>query len=370
MKVVFIAGTRPEAIKIAPVYLKFKESRIDTRLVSTGQHEKMLYQVFELFNITADYEFNAMLPGQDLSSLSCRLIKGLNEMISKEDFNYIFVQGDTTSAFLGALTGFYRQIPVCHIEAGLRTGNIYNPFPEEANRKLIGCITNMHFAPTKHAEQNLLKEGYPSSCIFTVGNTVIDALLWMQKNRHEEMEIKRQEYGVSEGKYILMTMHRRESWGKTMRGVLTAVRRYLLEHRDYRLVFPLHLNPVVRDAAGEIFKGVENAILTDPLDYFEFLSLMEGCHYIMTDSGGIQEEAPSFGKPTLVLREMTERPEAIEAGTACLAGTNPERIWDCMKRFEGDLYSKMSVAANPYGDGRASERILKTIEEDAGRKSG
>ncbi|MEG0584396.1 MAG: UDP-N-acetylglucosamine 2-epimerase (non-hydrolyzing) [Cetobacterium sp.] len=354
MKVGLIFGTRPEAIKMSPVYHELKNSGIDVKVLATGQHKEMLYQVLDLFGIKPDYDLEIMKQGQGLSELTSRLIMKVEEVIKKEKFDYILVQGDTTSAFVGAFVGFYNQIPVGHIEAGLRTGDIYSPFPEEANRKLIGNIAEIHFAPTDVNVNNLLSERYEAKKILKVGNTVIDALLWVKENKSSDLKKIQKKYGINDKKYILMTMHRRENWGKPMEDVLRGVRRYLEENQELHLVFPMHLNPTVRETVKKSLDGFERKTLIDPLEYLEFIAVMDGAHFVMTDSGGVQEEAPSLGKPTLVLRDTTERPEAIEAGTAKLIGTNTEEIYRYMKLLEGILYTEMSKANNPYGDGKAS----------------
>jgi len=363
MKVALIFGTRPEAIKMAPVYHKLKENNIDVKIVATGQHKEMLYQVLDLFEINPDYDVEIMKPGQDLSELTSRLIDKLDPIVKKEKFDYILVQGDTTSSFVGALVGFYNQIPVGHIEAGLRTGNMYSPFPEEANRKLIGSLAEIHFAPTEVTKCNLLNESYCHTKVMVTGNTVIDALYWVKDHKAGDIQEIKKKYDLQDKKYILMTMHRRENWGKPMRNTLKAVRRYLEERPDLHLVFPMHLNPLVREVVMEELNGIENKILIDPLEYLEFISVMDGCHYILTDSGGVQEEAPSLGKPTLVLRDTTERPEAIEGGTAKLIGTNTEDVYKYLKLLEGKLYDDMSKANNPYGDGKTSVRIVNYLKE-------
>lgn len=362
MKVALIFGTRPEAIKMAPVYHKLKKNRIDVTVVVTGQHKEMLYQVLDLFEIKPEYDLEIMKEGQGLSELTSRLIAKLDPIIKKEKFEYILVQGDTTSGLVGALVGFYNQIPVGHIEAGLRTGNIYSPFPEEANRKLIGNLSEIHFAATNINKENLLKENFSEDKILITGNTVIDALYWVKKNKFSDLEKIKEKYDLTNKKYILMTMHRRENWGDPMRNTLRAVRKYLLENKEYHLIFPMHLNPVVREIIYEELKDVENKTLIDPLGYLEFIALMDGSHYIMTDSGGVQEEAPSLGKPTLVLRDTTERPEAIAAGTAKLIGTDTEEVYKYMKLLEGNLYAKMAKSNNPYGDGKTSDRILNYLK--------
>lgn len=362
MKVVLIFGTRPEAIKMAPVYHELKKRGITTKVMVTGQHREMLYQVLELFEIKPDYDFQIMKEGQNLSELTSELIKKVNKVLTEERFDYILVQGDTTSAFVGALVGFYNKIFVGHIEAGLRTGDIYSPFPEEVNRKLIGNIVSIHFAPTETNVQNLLNEGYERKKILKVGNTVIDSLYWVKKNKAIDLEKIKEKYGIRNKKYILITMHRRENWGLPMEWVLQDVRKYLEENKELYLVFPMHLNPIVRKSVNKILEGFERKILINPLEYLEFIAIMDGAHYIMTDSGGVQEEAPSLGKPTLVLRHTTERPEAIKAGTTKLVGTERGKVYKYMKLLEGDLYEKMSRSNNPYGDGKTSEKIVEYLK--------
>lgn len=368
MKILLIFGTRPEAIKMAPVYHQLKNMNFDVKILSTGQHKEMLNQVLDLFKIKSDYDLKIMKQGQDLSELTSRLILKIDKIVKEEKYDYILVQGDTTSAFVGALVGYYNKIPVGHIEAGLRTGDIYSPFPEEANRKLIGNITKVHFAPTKNNVDNLIKEGYNPDSILEVGNTVIDALYWIKRNKISDLERIKEKYNLIDKRYILMTMHRRENWGKPMENVLLGVRKYLEENKDLFLVFPMHLNPLVRESINKILKGFERKLLLNPLEYLEFTALMDGSYYIMTDSGGIQEEAPSLGKPTLVLRDTTERPEAIEAGTAKLIGTSTENVYKYMKLLEGNLYKEMSQRNNPYGDGKTSEKIGKYLKKMEGEK--
>ncbi|MGL4865914.1 MAG: non-hydrolyzing UDP-N-acetylglucosamine 2-epimerase [Cetobacterium sp.] len=362
--IVLIFGTRPEAIKMAPVYHTLKNNGVDVKIISTGQHKEMLYQVLDLFEIKPDYELNIMKEGQGLSELTSKLIEKVENVIKKEEFDFILVQGDTTSAFVGALVGFYNKIPVGHIEAGLRTGDIYSPFPEEANRKLIGNISQINFAPTDTNVDNLLKEGYKKEKILKVGNTVIDALYWVKENKNSNLNEIRKKYNLKDKKYILMTMHRRENWGQPMINVLKGVKKYLEENKELYLVFPMHLNPSVRKIIKNELDSFERKILIEPLEYLEFISIMDGAHYIMTDSGGIQEEAPSLGKPTLVLRDTTERPEAIEAGTAKLIGTATNEIYKYMKLLEGELYEEMSKANNPYGDGKTSIKILNYLRKN------
>ena len=364
MKIGLVFGTRPEAIKIAHIYYELKKNNIDVKIIVTGQHKEMLYQVLDLFEIAPDYDLKIMKQGQGLAELTGRLILKLDEIMKKEKFDYVLVQGDTTSVLTGALSAFYNQIPVVHIEAGLRTGNIYSPFPEEANRKLVGAITDIHFAPTDINVENLLSEGYSKEKIFKVGNSVIDALYWVKQNKQKDLEEVKKKYGIENKKYILLTMHRRENWGKPMEETLKAVRDYLEKHEDLYLVFPMHLNPLVREVAYKVLDNFERKILIDPLEYLEFIAIMDGAHYIMTDSGGVQEEAPSLGKPTLVLRDTTERPEAIEAGTAKLIGTRYDEVIKYMELLEGEMYQKMSKADNPYGDGRTSEKIIRILKKN------
>ena len=344
MKVGLIFGTRPEGIKVAPVYHELKNQGIEVKAVVTGQHKEMLNQVLTLFNIVPDYNLEIMKHGQNLSELTGRLILKIDEIIKKERFSYVLVQGDTTSAFVGALVSFYNNIPIGHIEAGLRTGNIYSPFPEEANRKLIGNIADIHFAPTIVNVKNLLKENYSKEKILEVGNTVIDALKWVKSNKNNDIKEIQKKYGLQDKKY------------------LKAIKDYLNQRDDFYLVFPMHLNPLIREITNKILYDFDRKILLEPLEYLEFIAIMDKAHYIMTDSGGIQEEAPSLGKPVLVLRNTTERPEAIEAGTAKLVGTDYNNILKYMKLLEGNLYQEMAKSKNPYGDGNTSKRIVEYLK--------
>lgn len=368
MKVALVFGTRPEAIKMAPVYHELKKGGICVKVIVTGQHREMLYQVLNLFEIKPEYDLKIMKDNQGLAELTSRLIIKLDNVIKKEKFDYILVQGDTTSAFVGALVGYYNQISVGHIEAGLRTRNIYSPFPEEGNRKLIGNLSEINFAPTNINVKNLINEGYEKEKILLTGNTVIDALYWIKNNKSHDLVKIKEKYGINDKKYILMTMHRRENWGKPMENVLKGVRKYLEKNKELYLVFPMHMNSLVRDVVRRELDGFEKKILTEPLEYLEFVALMDNAHYIMTDSGGIQEEAPSLGKPTLILRETTERPEAIEAGTAKLIGTDTEEVYKYMKLLEGPLYEEMSKANNPYGDGKTSNKILLFLKSVISKK--
>ena len=361
MKIGLIFGTRPEAIKMAPIYKKLKEVGIEVVVITTAQHREMLDQMLRIFEMTSDYDLNIMIPNQSLSDLTKRLIQKIDEIFKKDTFDFIVVQGDTTSAFIGALVSFYYKVPVAHIEAGLRTNNMYDPFPEEINRRLISVLATVHFAPTQSAKKNLLKEGIDENRVIVTGNTVIDALLWVKNTKKNEMESVLQKYGLKDKTYILFTMHRRENWGEPIRKVLKAVKMYLKENSHVYLVYPVHPNPKVKDLVHSELKNIENAIVLNPLEYTEFLALMSKCLYIMTDSGGIQEEAATFNKPVLVLRNTTERLEAIEAGIAKLVGTDTECIYKNMKLLEGSMYQQMINKENPFGDGRASERIIEYL---------
>ncbi len=358
-KVALIFGTRPEAIKMAPIYLALRKEQIPLLVVVTGQHKEMLQQVTELFGIVSDYDLAVMKERQSLSQLTARMTESLEAIFEKEDIVFTCVQGDTTSAFIAALVAFYHKIPVGHVEAGLRTGDPYDPFPEEVNRRLVSVLSAYHYAPTAVARENLLREGVTDSRIHVTGNTVIDSLQWIVKNRKDDLAEKRRNLGIDNGDYILMTMHRRENWGKPLLEVIRAVEDIVKEHPEIRVVFPVHLNPVVRDTVFAELSGNPQVVLTDPMDYLTFLAAMEGARFLMTDSGGIQEEAPAIGKPALVLRRTTERPEAISAGTARLVGTSRSTVTtEALRLLESEeYYREMAEASNPFGDGLASHRI-------------
>ncbi len=362
-KVALIFGTRPEAVKMAPVFLALKNSPIRPVVIATAQHREMLDQVLSLFGIEADFDLNIMQERQSLAGLTSRLISKLEEIYSENVFDATLVQGDTTSTFAGALVSFYHKIPVGHVEAGLRTENVYDPFPEEINRRLNGVISSFHYPPTENAKNNLLKEGVPENKLLVTGNTVIDALLWVTENRSVLTSSFREALGVEEDEYILVTMHRRENWGEPMRQVMKAIKDILKEFPKMKVVFPVHLNPAVREVVYPELDKHDRIVLTDPLDYLPFVSLMEKARIILTDSGGIQEEAPALGKPTLVLRKTTERPEAIKAGTAKLVGTDRDFVFNETVKLlrDSDEYRRMANAKNPFGDGTASKRILKHL---------
>ncbi len=363
-----VFGTRPEGIKMAPIIKAIeKRPEIESIICITAQHREMLDQVLNLFDIQPDYDLNIFTPGQSLTEITTRAIKGLEEVILKEKPDVLLVQGDTTTVFAGALAAFYQKVKIGHVEAGLRSGNLYSPYPEEANRKLTGVLTNFHFAPTESNRQNLLKENYPDNIIFITGNTVIDALQYTVKENYlfENEILNRLDY--ENNRVILLTSHRRENIGEPMENIFSAVNDIVNKYEDVEVVFPMHLNPKVREIANGIMGENSRIHLIEPLEYEPFTNLMAKCHMVVTDSGGLQEEAPTLAKPVLVVREETERPEGVEAGTAKLVGTAYENIFENMDLLLKDNleYDKMAKAVNPYGDGKASERIvdilLKTV---------
>ena len=363
MKVMSIFGTRPEAIKMAPeVRELLKHPEIETKVCLTAQHREMLDQVVDLFQLPVDYDLDIMKQGQSLYDITDRVLLGLKEVLEKEKPDLVLVHGDTTTTFSATLSAFYQQIDVGHVEAGLRTGNMYSPFPEEANRRLTSVLTALHFAPTETARQNLLKENQKDDHIFTVGNSVIDALLATVKKDYvfEDKELQ----DIEEHKrIILVTTHRRENLGEPMRNVYRALRRLVETVPDTEVVFPVHRNPLVRQAVKEVLDGVPGIHLVDPMEYEPFTNLMARSAIILTDSGGIQEEAPSLGKPVLVLRDTTERPEAVASGTVKLVGTDEDKVYNTAYKLLTDekAYKEMAESINPYGDGHTSERIVQAI---------
>lgn len=366
MKLLFIFGTRPEAIKMAPLIKEFKKhtDKFITKVCITAQHREMLDQVLNFFNIKPDFDLNLMKPNQSLFDTSANGLKGLEKVLYEYEPDLIFVQGDTTTAFVGALAGFYRKIKVAHIEAGLRSKNKYSPFPEETNRVLVGHLADYHFAPTERAARNLRGEGIEKN-IWIVGNTVIDALfmtLEIIKDRDSEFK-KYFDYIDFNKKIILVTGHRRESFGEPFKEICLSLRE-IAERRDVEIVYPVHLNPNVRKPVFEILNGHKNIHLVEPLSYPNLVWLMNKSYLVLTDSGGIQEEAPSLGKPVLVMRDITERVEGIEAGTAKLIGTNKEKlVEEASYLLTNDKeYKRMARAVNPYGDGKSSNRILSIIK--------
>ncbi len=363
MKIMAIFGTRPEAIKMAPVVRELlKHPEIETKVCLTAQHREMLDQVVDLFQLPVDYDLDIMKQGQSLYDITDRVLLGLKEVLEKEKPDLVLVHGDTTTTFSATLAAFYQQIDVGHVEAGLRTGNMYSPFPEEANRRLTSVLTALHFAPTETARQNLLKENQKDDHIFTVGNSVIDALLATVKKDYvfEDKELQ----DIEEHKrIILVTTHRRENLGEPMRNVYRALRRLVETVPDTEVVFPVHRNPLVRQAVKEVLDGVPGIHLVDPMEYEPFTNLMARSAIILTDSGGIQEEAPSLGKPVLVLRDTTERPEAVASGTVKLVGTDEDKVYNTAYKLltDEEAYREMAESINPYGDGHTSERIVQAI---------
>ena len=364
LKVMTVFGTRPEAIKMAPVVLELsKQEEIQPIVAVTAQHCEMLDQVLNLFNLKPDFDLNIMSAGQTLFDITSRALLGLNEVLSETKPDIVLVHGDTTTTFAGALAAFYHQISVGHIEAGLRTGNKFSPYPEEMNRKLTGSLTDLHFAPTKTSQENLLRENIPAEKIFVTGNTVIDALHQTVKADFKFEDELLQKIDYRNKKIILLTTHRRENLGEPMRHTYKAIKKIVDEFADVEIIFPVHKNPKVREVVNEELGGIETVHLIDPLDYEPFANLMSRANLILTDSGGIQEEAPALGKPVIVLRDTTERPEAVEAGTVKLVGTGLDDVYNAAKLLLTDAkeYSKMSEACNPYGDGLAAKRIVQAL---------
>ena len=362
ISVAVILGTRPEAIKLAPV-IKQLNSLPNTKahLILTGQHREMVDRVMELFELQADWDLNIMKPKQTLTNITCDSLQGLEEVFAKIKPKFIFVQGDTTTAFAAALAAFYHQIPIGHVEAGLRTNNLYDPYPEEANRRLISQIAQLHFAPTELAVKNLQKSGVTGE-IHHTGNTVIDSLLTVA-DKKPECHVPNLDW--NKHRIILATVHRRENWGQPLEDILHGLKTILDRFPDTALLLPLHRNPTVREPIKAALGDLPRVFLTEPLDYPELVGAIARCHLLLTDSGGLQEEAPSLGKPVLVLRETTERPEAVDAGTAKLIGTNPQAIVDATANLlENEaVYQQMATAINPFGDGKASARIVKLAQD-------
>lgn len=367
MKLFFVFGTRPEAIKLAPLILKTKQdSLLDVCICVTGQHDEMLRQVLDFFKIVPNYNLKIMQVNQSLYDVTANIIKSLEKIITLEKPSLILVQGDTTTAFVGALASFYQKIPVAHIEAGLRSHNKYSPFPEEINRVLVGHLADYHFAPTIKAKENLLNEGINENGIYVVGNTVIDALFLTLENikNQEDKFLKYFDWLNIKKPMILMTCHRRESFGEPFKNICLALKE-IVRNSNLEIVYPVHLNPNVRKPIFEILNGCENIHLIEPVPYPHLVWLMKKSYLVLTDSGGIQEEAPSLGKPVLVMRNVTERVEGIEAGTCKLIGSKKEDIIKGVTHLLTDSieYKKMAKATNPYGDGKSSERIIDIIKK-------
>lgn len=360
LNVMTIFGTRPEAIKMAPLVLELnKHPQINSIVTVTAQHREMLDQVLEAFSITPDHDLNIMKQRQTLSEITSNALLKLDQLFQEEKPDIVLVHGDTTTTFAGSLAAFYHQISVGHVEAGLRTHNKYSPFPEELNRQMTGTIADIHFSPTEEAKQNLLIENKKEETICVTGNTAIDALQTTVTEHYQHPILEK----IGTDKMILLTAHRRENLGQPMKNMFRAIRRVVEEFEDVQVVYPVHLNPAVRDAAQTEFSGLDRVHLIEPLEVVDFHNFAAASHFILTDSGGVQEEAPSLGKPVLVLRDTTERPEGVKAGTLKLAGTDEETIYKMAKELLVDQkeYDSMSKASNPYGDGQASRRIVEEL---------
>ena len=380
-KIMLVFGTRPEAIKMAPLAIELKRNKeiFETSICVTGQHREMLDQVLNIFEIKPDYDLNIMKHGQDLYDVTSRVLMGMREVLQKERPDVVLVHGDTTTSTAAALAAFYQQIPVGHVEAGLRTHNIYSPWPEEMNRQLTGRITTYHFSPTPLSRQNLLDEGVSEDKIIVTGNTVIDALHWVLKKINSDHDLQTSIHAtllnsgydisrLSNGKrMILITGHRRENFGQGFIQMCQAIKTLTEKYPEVDFIYPMHLNPNVRKPIHQVFKekldSLGNMFFIEPLEYIEFVTLMERSHIVLTDSGGIQEEAPSLGKPVLVMRDTTERPEAVTAGTVKLVGTDYDTIVNRVTTLleDNNAYLQMSLAINPYGDGKACERIVTRL---------
>lgn len=372
MKVLTVFGTRPEAIKMAPlVHALASDDYFEAKVCVTAQHREMLDQVLSLFDIKPDYDLDIMRPGQGLTEITCRILEGLKPVLEEFKPDVVLVHGDTTTTLATSLAAFYQRIPVGHVEAGLRTGDLYSPWPEEGNRTLTGHLAMYHFAPTETSKQNLLRESVPDNHIFVTGNTVIDALFWVRNRIHTDNELRQkmeQRYSFlqQDKKIILVTGHRRESFGEGFERICSALADIACTHPEVQVVYPVHLNPNVREPVNRILSHIDNVTLIEPQDYLPFVYLMDHAYLILTDSGGIQEEAPSLGKPVLVMRNTTERPEAVSAGTVRLVGTDIALILQEVSRLLTDEneYHEMSRAHNPYGDGQACQRILDALKNN------
>jgi UDP-N-acetylglucosamine 2-epimerase (non-hydrolysing) len=369
MKILTVFGTRPEAIKMAPLVKALAgQSGIESRICVTAQHRQMLDQVLELFEIIPDYDLDIMKPGQSLSGITSEILIRIEPVLKDFQPDLVLVHGDTSTTFAATLAAYYQRIAVGHVEAGLRTGNIYSPWPEEANRKLTGALANIHLAPTELSRQNLLREGVSQDSIHVTGNTVIDALLWVRKKLESDQLLNQSlrekfPYLRDDARLILMTGHRRENFGDGFERICAAIQKLANDFPGVDFLYPVHLNPNVSEPVGRILRGLNNVHLIEPQDYLPFVYLMDRASIILTDSGGIQEEAPSLGKPVLVMRDTTERPEAVAAGTVKLVGADSERIIKAVTELLTDEveYDRMSFSHNPYGDGKACERILNII---------
>ncbi|MBS6183524.1 MAG: UDP-N-acetylglucosamine 2-epimerase (non-hydrolyzing) [Clostridium celatum] len=366
IKVLSVFGTRPEAIKMCPlVKVLEKDDRIESIVCATAQHREMLDTVLDIFDVKPQYDLNVMSHGQTIVDVSNKVLTGVDKVIKECNPDIVLVHGDTSTTLNGALAAFYNQKPIGHVEAGLRTGDIYSPFPEEANRKLTGAIATLHFSATESNKANLERENINKN-IYITGNTVIDALLSVVDKNHKFDDKNLNNIDFENKKIVLLTAHRRENWGEPMKDIFAAVKELVTKNQDVNVIFPMHKNPLIRELANESFKGIEDKIhLIEPLEYVDFANLMAKCYLIMTDSGGIQEEAPALGKPVIVLRTETERPEAVKAGTVKLAGIKKADIFNIADELINDeeAYNKMAHAVNPYGDGKACPRIVEHIVE-------
>ncbi len=369
MKVLSVFGTRPEAIKMAPLIIKLNSIReIESKVCVTGQHRQMLDQVLDVFSIRADYDLNIMKPNQSLADITSSILKELENVIDDFEPDVVLVHGDTATTFAASLAAYYRKIPIGHVEAGLRTGDIYSPWPEEANRKLTTALAKYHFAPTEQSKNNLVLEGVKTDNIYITGNTVVDALLIvsskLEENKHLNITMKNKfKYLDSNKKMILVTGHRRENFGKGFEEICKALVEIATLYPECQIVYPVHLNPNVREPVNRILNNISNIILIEPQEYLPFIYLMKSSYLILTDSGGIQEEAPSLGKPVLVMRDNTERPEAVKTGNVKLVGTDRKTIVENIITLFNDTerYKEMSEAANPYGDGNSSQKIVDIL---------
>lgn len=372
MKVLTVFGTRPEAIKMAPlVQALSQDPAFESRLCVTAQHREMLDQVLRLFKLEPDYDLNIMRPEQGLTEITCRILEGMKTVLLDFRPDIVLVHGDTTTTLAASLAAFYQQIPVGHVEAGLRTGDLASPWPEEGNRKLTGHLARLHFTPTTRSRQNLLQENLPNARIVVTGNTVIDALLWVRDRVLDDSNLNAQlaaryPFLDPDKKLVLVTGHRRESFGGGFERICSALAQIARQHPEAQIVYPVHLNPNVSEPVNRILSGIENIILIEPQEYLPFVWLMNRAWLILTDSGGIQEEAPSLGKPVLVMRDTTERPEAVDAGTVKLVGTDIARIVASVSELlsDDDAWQAMSHAHNPYGDGKACGRILQALKDN------
>ncbi|PIK14670.1 UDP-N-acetylglucosamine 2-epimerase (non-hydrolyzing) [Halobacteriovorax sp. JY17] len=370
-KILFVFGTRPEAIKMAPLVLKAQENPVfDVKVCVTGQHREMLDQVLNIFNIKTDFDLNLMKPNQTLNNVTVDVVSGLDKILKNESFHCVLVHGDTSTTMASSMTAFHSKIPVAHIEAGLRTHNINSPWPEEMNRRVAGLVSTWHFAPTQKSAENLIREGVSTDKVFVTGNTVIDALSMISTRIDKSSELKDELQSsfkfLDNRKIILVTGHRRENFGDSFLSICKGLKKLALSNENIQIVYPVHLNPNVQKPVNEILSDVSNIFLIDPQEYIPFIYLMKKSFMIITDSGGVQEEAPSLGKPVLVMRSTTERPEALEAGTVKLVGSDGERIFkEATSLLDNqDEYNKMKMTTNPYGDGLACDRILEVLNNE------